>query len=108
MKAWLGAFLFTQLVEVPIYGIAMRGRLIVAFTASLITHPVVWFAFPYLGRAVGSPYPVTVLAAELFAISVEALFLGKMGLKKAWLWALVANLTSASLGLVSRHVFGWP
>jgi hypothetical protein len=108
MKAWLGAFLFTQIVEVPIYAFALRGRLLIAFAASLITHPIVWFGFPYFGRLTGSIYPVTVALAELFAITVEAVFLHRMGLKKAWAWAIVANLTSVTLGLLSRHWFGWP
>ncbi len=112
MKAWLGAFLFTQLVEVPIYALALRGRvpvrLALAFAASLITHPFVWFGFPYVGRALASGYWVTVAVAELFAITVEALFLSRVGLKRAWLWAIVANVASASLGLLSRYLFGWP
>lgn len=112
MKAWLGAFVFTQVVEVPIYAAAQTGRLRrrlpIAFAASLITHPFVWFGFPHLGRLLGSSYPVTVLVAELFAITVEAVFLGRMGLRRAWLWAIAANVTSAGLGLMSRHWFGWP
>ena len=36
MKAWLGAFLFTQLVEVPIYALALRGRVPVRLALSLI------------------------------------------------------------------------
>ena len=112
MQAWLGAFLFTQLVEVPIYALALRGRWAVrvgvAFAASLITHPFVWFGFPYVGRALHSGYWVTVAVAELFAITVEALFLHRLGLRKAWPWATVANVTSASLGLLSRYLFGFP
>lgn len=112
MQAWLGAFLFTQLVEVPIYAFALSGkmrvRLAIAFSASLITHPFVWFGFPYVGRALASGYWVTVGVAELFAITVEALLLHLLGLKRAWLWAIVANVTSASLGLLSRYAFGWP
>jgi hypothetical protein len=105
---WLGAFLFTQAVEVPIYGYALKGRLHLAFLASLVTHPFVWFGFPYVARRLGTPYPVTVLIAEVFAITVEAVLLSRFGLRRALAWAAFANVASASLGLTSRYFFGWP
>jgi hypothetical protein len=39
MGAWLQAFVFTQIVEVPIYMRSMRCSVWAAFGASAITHP---------------------------------------------------------------------
>src|SRR5262249_14116566 len=72
MSGWLSAFLFTQLVEVPIYTFALRGRPLVAFGASLITHPFVWLMVP---RLPPGHYVASVLVAEVFAIVVEAYYL---------------------------------
>jgi hypothetical protein len=106
-QAWLRAFLFTQLVEIPIYMRGLRCSLPVAFGASALTHPVVWLLFfnprwqaPYLGKLV---------AAELFAWLAEAAYFGLVWKRsRAWLWALVANAASLALGLLSRRLFGGP
>jgi hypothetical protein len=111
---WLLAFAFTQLVEVPIYRRALDGRLLVAFGASAITHPVVWFFFPWLfahwAPLEPSPahYWTMVAAAETFAVGVEAIWLAAFGLPRALLWSLLANGSSLGLGLLSRWIFGSP
>lgn len=119
--SWLGAFLFTQAVEIPIYLYGLRPVrrelgwpvcLAVAFGASALTHPIVWFVFPRLWGALEEPggYRGMVAAAETFAVTAEALYL--LGVKTkpgpAFGWALLANGASASLGLWSRFEFGWP
>lgn len=115
MIDWLGAFFFTQAVEVPIYASTLaRGaprrslasRLAIALGASALTHPFVWFAFPLLDLEWG----VTVAWAEAFAVLVEALYLAAFGLsrRRALGVALLANAASLSLGLASRAVFRWP
>lgn len=106
LKRWLAAFLLTQLVEVPIYGIALRGRLLIAFGASTITHPIVWFVIQPLwpGR-----FYQGVLVAEAFAISVEAIYLQRTGrVRRAWLWSLGANAASVGVSIVTRALFNWP
>ena len=40
LTRWASAFLLTQLVEVPIYAYALRGRWTAAFMASAITHSI--------------------------------------------------------------------
>ena len=72
MNAWWQAFLLTQLVEIPIYLYAGRSlprmnRIALAFGASAVTHPFVWFAFPWQQW----PYVPTAVAAEFFAIAIE-------------------------------------
>jgi len=119
LSAWLGAFLFTQAVEVPIYLSALRRaddantraprplarRLVLAFGASMITHPIVWFVIPLLPYR---HYWEMVLRAEAFAFAVEGIYLGALGVQRPFLWSLVANGASVTLGLTSRHLFGWP
>jgi Na+/melibiose symporter-like transporter len=117
MFRWALAFIFTQLAECPIYYEAMgdkpasrAARMALAFGASAITHPVVWFVFPWIWSELGRPggYWSMVVAAETFAVVVEAAYLWAFGLRRALPWALTANATSLSLGLLSRHLFGYP
>ncbi len=98
---WLTAYLLTQVVEVPVYLFAGKKlpqlrRWLLALGASTVTHPVVWFAFPW-GTA---PWELCFVAAEAFAVVVEG-FLGKIaGLERPWLWALAANGASVLVGLI--------
>lgn len=105
-QAWLVAFAFTQLVEVPIYAVALRTRVVTAFGASAITHPIVWFViFPF----VPLPYLGLALLAEAFAVAAEgAYFWVLLRHRRVWLWSLVANAASCGIGLLSRSWFGAP
>lgn len=118
MSAWLWAFLLTELVEVPIYLRALLARddperpfervlpaLLVAFGASALTHPIVWFVTPQL---ITSSYVLMVAAAETFAVLAEAAWLRAFGLRRALWWALFANAASVLVGLTLRRLFGWP
>lgn len=106
VHAWLFAFAFTQIVEVPIYRRLFRCSLLRAFGASALTHPVVWFViFPHWDAT----YVVKSIGAELFAWSVEsAYFAWTVGLRRAVAGAFVANAASVGLGLLSRSLFGVP
>ncbi len=127
LKLWLSAFAFTQLLECPVYLLAQRGakrklaaRLGVAFGASLMTHPAVWFiippliysSFPTLQHApiagVSWAYVLMFVVAETFAVVAEGFYLHLLEVRHPWRWALLANATSAGLGLVSRALFDWP
>ena len=126
VRAWMWAFLFTQAVEVPIWAYALRehrrpapGRnpwpawanVAAGFGASLVTHPVVWFVIPFhtlVPQSSPSWYGVMVAEAETFAVVVEAVYTGALGLRWSLGWSLVANGASAGLGLLSRYLFGWP
>jgi hypothetical protein len=123
MVRWLIAFAFTQVVECPIWVGALRRcarargprrsgwlELGIAFGASAITHPIVWFVIPHLWlsahRALG--YWGMVATGEAFAVIVEAEYAEGFGLRRAWIWSLVANAASFGLGLLSRSVLGLP
>jgi hypothetical protein len=107
--AWLTAYVFTVAFEMPIVAYCMRrafpdGRALVALTlaASLITHPVLWFATEQTG-AMDLHLAVTEL---LIALVEAALFFG------SWRWcgegtpsatrcigaAVLANAFSVGLG----------
>jgi hypothetical protein len=103
--AWLEAFAFTQLVEVPVYMRGLGCSPWRAFGASALTHPVVWFLFGHPGLP--GPYWARVAAAEVFACLAEAAYFRRWGARRALGWSLVANAASLALGLASRALFGF-
>jgi hypothetical protein len=104
---WFRAFLFTQIIECPIYMRGLRCPLWAAFGASAITHPIVWFGIFH--PLVPGSYWGKVIAAELFAWLGEAAYFRLVFKKRrAWLWSLAANGASFGFGLLSRHLFGAP
>jgi hypothetical protein len=104
--SWLAAFIFTQLVEVPIYVRGLGVRPVTAFGASLITHPLLWLGVSH--PAAPGTYLQRVVVAEVAACLVEAVYFGRQGARRALLWSLLANAASLALGLLSRAVFGVP
>jgi hypothetical protein len=106
VQAWLIAFVFTELVEVPIYARGLRVRLLPAFGASALTHPLLWFVFfpavdlPYLGKLVVGEVSVFLVEAAYFALLFRC--------KRALLWSGLANGASLGLGMLSRWLFGVP
>ncbi len=107
---WFAAFVVTQIVEMPLYAVAARPRpdaqrALVAFGASALTHPIVWFGMLH---APTSPYLVRVLVAEVFAVLVEAAWLRWWGVQRPLTWSLGANAASVVVGLVSRRLIGFP
>ena len=108
MGAWLSAFALTQIIEVPIYARALRGRRgrwLIAFAASTLTHPFIFLVLPDLWHGGWLSY---VLAAEAIAVCVEAAWLWRFGVRRAVLITLIANALSTGIGLTLRHLFGWP
>ncbi|HVK63939.1 MAG TPA: hypothetical protein VM694_05680 [Polyangium sp.] len=120
---WFWAFVFTQVVEIPIYVYGFRVRVYEAFGASALTHPIVWFVIPTLWErfylAVFAPHPslwisqtprywIMVVIAETFAVTAEAGYFRFIGKKKTLGWAFAANMASVTLGFASRALFDWP
>lgn len=100
---WLRAFLFTQVVEVPIYRFGLRTSYWRAFAASAITHPIVWIVH----LRWSAPWELRTAAVEVFAVVVEAIWFGFVyGARRGLLWSLIANGVSFGLGLVSYALFG--
>jgi hypothetical protein len=108
---WLRAFVFTQIIEAPIYRRMLGVTWGRALAPTALTHPIVWFVFP-LVRRLGIDYLTMVVLAELFAWLAEALFLvktrPKIAPKQALVASLVANAASVLLGLACRELFGAP
>lgn len=101
---WLRAFALTQVMEMPVYALAQKGRpwwrrLLVGFMASAITHPFVWFLFPALLPTRGD-YWTMVALAETFALFAEAAWMATNGVRYALLWSLAANATSFCTGML--------
>jgi hypothetical protein len=109
MFAWLNAFLVTQVVEIPIYLYAGRKlpvgrRWLLAVGASTVTHPFVWFAFPWFT----APYVPTIVAAECFAVLTEAGLAYLAGVKSPLKWSFLANAGSVIVGVTLRWLINWP
>lgn len=105
--AWLRSFVFTELVEVPIYTRAFKCSIWAAAGASALTHPIIWFVF--FSSVWQADYVTKVVVSELFAFLAEAAYFRyAFGKKRALLWSAVANIASFSLGMISRRFFGLP
>jgi len=131
VKDWFLAFVFTQVLEVPIYYVALARRegarerdqvwrVGFAFLASMATHPYVWFVIPSLfySRMWDSwtfswpwlqewQYTLFFVAAESFAVVAEGLLLMGLRVPRPFLWALAANAFSAFSGLLLRKLGWW-
>ena len=107
---WAQAFLFTQLVEVPIYRMGLRCSFWRAFGASAITHPLVWLAVVESGWH--ASWTVRSACGETFAVVVEAIWFAVpvggvgYGARRGALWSLIANAASFLLGLLAYRLFG--
>ncbi len=109
LVAWAKAFAFTQLVEAPIYRRLVPTGWGPALAASAITHPFVWFVFPWIGEALDTSYTVTTILSEIFAVAVEATFFRRrcrVGWRRAALVSLAANGASVGLGFLVRATLG--
>lgn len=116
---WLVAYCFTHLVEMGVYVNAleksangserpMRERLAIAFGASAITHPLVWFAIPDACYELGLSHWWTIVAiAEAFALIAETLWLAAFGVRRAFVWSFVANGSSYLVGLFCYLILDW-
>src|SRR5690348_17316561 len=87
----------------------LRQKLAIAFGASAITHPIVWFVLPPLLtlEVAHLPWMTMVWIAEAFAVVAETLWLFAFGVRYAPLWALGANMASFGAGLVCYRYLGW-
>lgn len=116
---WLFAFGLTQLIEAPIYFLALerlgpeRPRTELALLATLpsaLTHPLLWFAlFHPTYEALG--YWPAVVVCELIVAITETLVLyalTRSSWRKAALWAFGANFASVMTGFATQELFGWP
>ena len=105
-RAWLIAFVFTQMVEVPVYSRGLRVGVLPAFGASAITHPILWFViFPYLPLH----YLWLIVVGETFAFLAEAAYFAFIFRRqRALLWSALANGASFGVGMLSRYLFGAP
>jgi hypothetical protein len=106
LRAWVLAFLVTQLVELPLYLLAQRRssrpvheRVAIAFAASAITHPVAWFVGPVLAGPSVS-FSTFFAVVEASVVVAEGAWLAAFAIPRALGWSLLANAASAGLGLL--------
>lgn len=105
--AWLVAFAFTEIVEVPIYRRMLGSTFLEAFGASAVTHPLLWWVWvPAMRRHMG--YAAYAATGEVLVVLVEALWfwlLFRRPRGRSFAASLVANGVSYVLGLVAYAMF---
>jgi hypothetical protein len=111
---WFAAFLLTLVIEIPITVVLLRRAvpdlprlLLLVVFANLVTHPAVWFVFTQL-FLIGTPEYT--LAAEAWAVAIEALFyavtIRGLAARRAITVALAANVASFAVGRLVNGL-GW-
>ncbi len=106
MSDWLIAFFFTLLIEVPIWLCWMREkslrlRWFVAIGASTITHPCLWFLFPWES----GDYLTLLITAETAVFLVEGVWALAFKVKRPFLLSFCANAVSCTAGLIGSAFF---
>lgn len=102
VENWALAFVLTQLVEVPILAAWLRAkplreRLLLAFGASALTHPILWLVLRPL--LLPTSMVAYVVVGEAFATLVEAWYLRRFGgLEHALLASVSSNAASWTVG----------
>ena len=105
---YLKAFAITNLLEAPFYFWLLRRlpfprQFFYLICSNLITHPAVYFLFPYIFYKGGQSYALFLTIAEGFAFAAEALFIYlKAGTAfcSTALFVTIANLFSWWVGVL--------
>lgn len=111
LLAWLRAFVFTQLVEAPIYRKLLGVPWGVALGASAITHPILWAVILPIWHATAIRWWLLMLIAETIIWLIEAgyfVWMARVTWRRALVASLLANGASVALGQLSRSLFGLP
>lgn len=117
--AWLQAFCLTQMVEMGVYvrfsDRPWRERIAIAFAATAITHPVLWWVivpeiyYAEVPLSANARYWIAVAVGETLVVSVEAIWLWLFGVRAhhAIAWSFGANASSYLLGHFCYEHLGW-
>ncbi|MDJ0764895.1 MAG: hypothetical protein QNJ97_18075 [Myxococcota bacterium] len=128
-QLWIKAFVFTLMIEIPIFVFVARldnrgkdcpiWRLCLAgAVGTCVTHPLLWFAWPVvldeLARITGmawiSDYRTYIVCGELFAVFIEVYSFFKIvrtiRLSNAIAASFIANAASFGLGALLKGQ-GW-
>ena len=104
---WSVAFLLTQLIEISAGVLVWRDKLtsfgrkiLIIFSASLITHPFVWFVFPAVCERYALSYEIYLIIAESFAYFGEAIYYYTLRVKRPVLLSFFTNSCSFLTGLL--------
>jgi hypothetical protein len=100
---WLVSFLLTQAIELPITApqLPRPHRLLRAFGASALTHPLLWFLLAPLWPWSWLGF---VLVGEALVVAIEAVYLGAVGARRPLLLSLAANGASLAVGLLLQQL----
>lgn len=104
---YLTAFLATNALEAPFYfwllrRVPLQERTVYLFSGNLLTHPAVYFLFPFFFFKASQGYGVLLTFSELFAFGAETLFIYFLGRTRFFptvFWIVTANLFSWWIGV---------
>jgi hypothetical protein len=110
---WFRAFLLTVIIEIPVATYLLRRdepqpwrTAALVFFANLASHPMVWYVWTQV-FLFGTP--TFVVAAEAWAVVVEAVFYALafrgLGSGRAVLISVVANAASFAIGRLVMQLF---
>ncbi len=102
---WLTAFLITEAVEAPVYlalgrGVPLLRRILLAFGASAVTHPLLWFLFDWDTESWWWSFGL----GEGLVVIVEGMLARLAGFRFPWLVALAANAASVLVGFLIQWI----
>lgn len=104
---YLKTYFATNALEAPFYFWLLRRktlqkRIVYLCSANLLTHPAVYFLFPFVFSKIGQDYGFFLTVAELFAFGAETLFVyfrTKTDFLPTAFWIVAANLFSWWVGI---------
>jgi len=102
MNDWLSAFLLTQAIEIPLYlwmgrRVPAGKRLAAAAGASTLTHPLLWFCFPWDS----GNYLRSFLTGECLVVLSETAVLQRAGFPRPLAVSVLVNTASCGAGLLA-------
>jgi hypothetical protein len=120
---WFKSFLFTLVIEVPVFILLSRGyasvgrRALAGAAGTCLTHPLLWFVWTVVIKAIVHNYFPGVywygpylVSGELIVAVVESFtffaIVGNIPLSRAIAASFIANAASFGVGQVTRVI--WP
>ena len=106
---WLLAFLLTQLIEVSTALLVIKKEskvrlALLVFTASSITHPILWFVIHKLCMEQELSHTMFLILGESYVVLIESMLYYIFKMEKPFRCALILNATSFIIGEVLQKM----
>ncbi len=110
---WLRYFILTLVVEAPVYtlisrkDVPARRAVLAAVACSAVTHPLLWFAWKPMIKAIGGGYSTYIVSGELLVGVIEGFIFYAVARPSKFSTALgasfIANACSYGVGAVCNY-----